>query len=157
MLDSLEPYRLYWSGYNGLKGLVKSPYLYVSAIITYSCGNYWEKAGTASAQTAIDVIPSLMAFSLGGMAIVLALSNPRLLKAITKGGNPKSLFMNLIGNFFHFIIIQTIALIAALLVFSFPDPIWLSGISFFFLTYSVLTALATAAALFNISRIINVV
>ncbi len=98
-----------------------------------------------------------MAFSLGGMAIVLALSNPKLLRAITKSGDPSSLFMKLIGNFFHFIIIQTIALATALISFAVPCDLIVSFIAFFFLSYSILTALATAAALFNISRIINLV
>lgn len=129
----------------------------MAAAMTAACYPYWVKPGTASAQLAIDVVPSVMAFSLGGMAIVLAFSDGRFLKAIRQDGKDNSLFMKVIANFFHFLTVQTLAIATAMIVFAFPKLIAPSGIAFFFLAYSLTTALASAAQLFNVSRIYNVV
>ena len=125
--------------------------------MTGVCYPFWSKPGTDSAQLAIDVVPSIMAFSLGGMAIVLAFSDGRFLKAIRQQGSEKSLFMKVIANFFHFLTVQTLAVASAMLVLAFPKLLAPSGVAFFFLAYSLTTALASAAQLFNVSRIYNVV
>jgi uncharacterized membrane protein len=152
---SLEPFRRYWRIYGGWKGLFSSIYFYTALAITGVCYSYWSKPGTASAELAIDIIPSVMAFSLGGMAIILAFSGGRFINLIRQGGEEASLFMTVIANFFHFLVVQTIALIAAMIVLAFPKPLAPSAVAFFFLAYSVTTAVASAAALFNVSRLYN--
>ena len=153
---SLEPFRRYWRIYGGWKALFSSGYFYAALLLTVVCYPYWRTPGTASAQLAIDIIPSVMAFSLGGMAIILAFSGGRFLNVIRQGGEEGSLFMTVIANFFHFLIVQTLALISAMVVFAFPKPLPPTGVAFFFLAYSTTTAVASAAALFNVSRIYNV-
>ncbi|CAN5202767.1 hypothetical protein BH11PSE5_BH11PSE5_13530 [soil metagenome] len=158
-MSSFEPFAIYWANYGGFKALAKSPYLWVAAAFTPLCYKYWLNIdmfeGRESAQLAIDIIPSLMAFSLGGMAILLAFSGGRFLNAIRQGGKPDSMFMELVANFFHFLLLQTIALGLAITVKSFPDSDWLAGVAFFFLAYSLTSALAASAMLLNISRIFN--
>lgn len=155
--DSVDPFRRYWRIYGGWRALFSSVYFYAALALTAACYPYWSKVGTASAQLAVDVVPSVMAFSLGGMAIVLAFSEGRFLKVIRQSGKEESLFMKVITNFFHFLTIQTLALISAMIVFAFPLYKEPSGIAFFFLAYSVATAIASAAGLFNVSRLYNVV
>ena len=154
---SIEPFRRYWAIYGGWKAVAKSIYFYAALALTWACESFWAKAGTASADLAIDIIPSLMAFSLGGMAIVLAVSNRQFLRAIRQDGIEGSIFMKTIALFFHFLLLQTLAILAAMLVKAFPEPIALSGIAFFFLAYSITAALATAAVLFNASRLYNAI
>jgi uncharacterized membrane protein len=154
---SAEPFIRYWRIYGGWRALVTSPYLLVALVLTGICYPYWSKPGTASADLAMTVIPSIMAFSLGGMAIILAFSGGRFFNLIRQDGEEKSLFMTVIANFFHFLTIQTLALISALIVLAFPLDKAPSGIAFFFLAYSVTSAVASAAALFNVSRLYNVV
>ena len=154
---SFDPFRRYWRIYGGWKALLTSPYFHLAVILTAVCYPLWSKAGTESADLAISVIPSVMAFSLGGMAIVLAFSGGRFLTVIRQGGDDASLFMTVIANFFHFLVIQTLALISALVALSFPKLLVPSGVAFFFLAYSVTAAIASAASLFNVSRIYNVV
>lgn len=96
-----------------------------------------------------------MAFSLGGMAILLAFSGGRFLNAIREGGKSNSLFMEIVANFFHFLLVQTLALATAMMVKSFPDWTPLAGMAFFFLAYSLTAALASSAMLLNASRIFN--
>ena len=153
---SLQPFRRYWRIYGGWKALLSSAYFYSALGITLACYPYWRKVGTGSAELAIDIVPSVMAFSLGGMAIILAFSGGRFLNVIRQGGDEASLFMTVITNFFHFLVVQTLALVTAMLVLAFPKPLFLSGVAFFFLAYSVMTAVASAAALFNVSRLYNI-
>jgi len=103
---------------------------------------------------AIDIIPGVLGLTLGGMAIMLAFSNRKFLGAIRQKGEPKSLFMEAIAAFFHFIFIQTIALVFAII--SKAYAFWLiSGIGFFFTIYGITAALAIAGLLLHISRIWN--
>ncbi len=154
---SAEPFVRYWRIYGGWRALATSPYLITALILTGICYPYWSKPGIALADLATTVIPSIMAFSLGGMAIVLAFSGGRFLNIIRQKGEEKSLFMTVIANFFHFLTVQTLALISAIIVLAFPLSKIPSGIAFFFLAYSVTTAVASAAALFNVSRLYNLV
>jgi hypothetical protein len=155
--DSVEPFRRYWQIYGGWRALFGSNYFIAAIALTAVCYPFWSKVGTESAELAVSVVPSIMAFSLGGMAIVLAFSEGRFLSVIRQGGKDKSLFMKVITNFFHFLTVQTFALVSAMIVLAFPKYIAPSGIAFFFLAYSVATAIASAAGLFNVSRLYNMV
>lgn len=104
----------------------------------------------------LTVVPALMAFTLAGMAIVLALSGKRFVRAIREDGKEDSLFMRVVALFFHFIFIQTLALTAAFLSASYPAQDWVAGIAFFLAIYGVASALAIAAMLLNVSRVYNV-
>jgi hypothetical protein len=154
---SAEPFIRYWRIYGGWRALLTSPYFRFALLLTGVCFPYWGKQGTASADLALTIIPSIMAFSLGGMAIILAFSGGRFLNVIRENGEDGSLFMTVIVNFFHFLTVQTLALVSAMIVLAFPTDRIPSGISFFFLAYSITTALASAAALFNVSRVYNMV
>jgi hypothetical protein len=159
IVESLEPFRIYWKNYGGWRALAKSPYLWAAVFLTAVCFPFWSVndpfEGRKSAQMAIDVVPSLMAFSLGGMAILLAFSSGRFIDAIREDGNPQSLFMEIVANFFHFLLLQTLALATAFATNAFVEQTWLAGASFFLLAYSLMAALAASAMLLNASRIFN--
>ena len=96
----------------------------------------------------------MLGFSLGGMAILLAFSNPRLLRVIREGGKVDSLFMKTVASFFHFILLQTTAVCVALIAMAYPSDV-LSAFGFFVMCYGMLAAVAVAGLLLNISRIFN--
>jgi hypothetical protein len=155
-----EPFRIYWRNYGGIRALAGSLYLWSAIALTIACYPLWrpfERAGRPTAQLAIDIVPSLMAFSLGGMAILLAFSGGRFLDAIRQRGAPNSLFMEIVANFFHFLLMQSAALVLAVLVKAYPTGWALAGVAFFFLAYSLTSAIASSAMLLNASRIFNVV
>lgn len=111
--------------------------------------------GRPVADILLTVVPALMAFTLAGMAIVLALSGKRFTTAIREGGRPDSLFMKVVALFFHFILVQAIGLFLAFFSRSYEAQDWLAGLAFFFGTYGVASAVAIAAMLLNVSRIYN--
>jgi len=159
-VSSFEPFRIYWTTYGGLKALAKSIYLWAAVLVTAGCYPYWMDRGFLEgdrpvADALLTVVPALMAFTLAGMAIVLALSGKRFTNAIREGGRPDSLFMKVVVLFFHFLLVQAIGLILAFFLKSYPTQDWLAGAAFFFTTYGVASAVAIAAMLLNVSRIYN--
>jgi hypothetical protein len=97
-----------------------------------------------------------MAFSLGGVAVFMALSGRRFQAVIRQGGRENSLFMQAVVALFHFLTVQSLALISALVAASYPESDFAAGLCFFLTAYSVTVALATAAVLLNVSRVFNV-
>jgi len=127
-------------------------------VLTIICFPLWQATDSDGvrvwAQNAVGIVPSMLGFSVGGMAILLAFSSPRLLKAIRQEGKPDSLFMKTVASFFHFILLQTLAVCTALISLSHSNDT-LSAIGFLFLCYGILVAVAVAGLLLNISRIFN--
>jgi hypothetical protein len=82
---------------------------------------------------ALTIIPALMAFT--GMAVILALSGKQFVNAMREEGSPNSLFMKVVGLFFHFILVQTLALIVALLSRTYVSSDWLAGFAFLLSAY----------------------
>jgi hypothetical protein len=103
----------------------------------------------------IVIVPALMAFTLAGMAVVLALSGRRFIDAMREDGDPKSLFMKVVALFFHFLLVQTLALILALISRTHIQSNFLAGAAFLFASYGIMSAVAIAAALLNVSKIYN--
>jgi hypothetical protein len=96
----------------------------------------------------------MLGFSLGGMAIMLAFTSAETFEIISEGGSDDSFFMVVIASFYHFILIQLMALIIAVYATANPSEIAsLIGIFFFF--YSLLSALATAGQILSTARIFN--
>lgn len=156
----LEPFKVYWRIYGGRKALLRSPYLWVAIIFTSVCFPLWMDKGFLEdarpvSETLLTVVPALMAFSLAGMAIVLALSGDKFINAIREGGVENSLFMRVVTLFFHFILVQTLALMASFLSASYPSQDWIAGGAFFLASYGVTSAVAIAAMLLNVSRVYN--
>lgn len=105
-------------------------------------------------QLAIDIVPSMLGFSLGGMAIMLAFSGANYFEYIAQKGKPDSYYVSVVANFFHFVLVQTIALIVAFVSKAYAND-WVSGLGFLFLVYAILVGVATAGQLLNTARIFN--
>lgn len=150
-------YRLYWHLYGGWRAVLTSPYLHISFIITAICAPAWfclKDGQKVWADAAVNILPNLMGFSIAGMAIFLAFSNRNTIKAVTEDGEADSFFVSTVANFFHFIILQTIALLLGFIAQHYTT-IELAAIGTFFLTYALLVSPAMAMQLLRTSQIIN--
>ena len=67
-------FRKYWSLYGGTKAILTSPYFHVSLLLAVICSPYpkWQ-------ESTLTIVPSILGFSLGGYAILLAFSNEKFL------------------------------------------------------------------------------
>ena len=63
--------------------------------------------------------------------------------------------MKIVASFFHFLLLQTLALCMSFLVLSYPGSDAIAGFAFFFLSYGTIAAVAAAAMLLNAATIFN--
>jgi hypothetical protein len=147
----------YWKLYGGTTALLRSAYLYAAIAITVMLYPIWsqvERGLYTWPQITIDIVPSLLGFSMGGMAIMLAFSGANAFSIIAEDGEPKSLFIKVITSFFHFILVQTISIVLALLTVAY-NSFFLSLLGFLSLSYSLMVAIATAGQLLQVATILN--
>lgn len=157
MNDTREFFALYWHLYGGWRALFRSPYLYLALALNIISYPLWQTAGDGTTPwtgLAVDIVPNLLAFSLGGMAIFLAFSNESFLKIIQSEGKTTSLYMKASATFFHFIFIQTITLLVSLVNISHESTL-VSFTGCFLLMYSLSVAVATARLLLQMARVFN--
>lgn len=96
----------------------------------------------------------MLGFSMGGMAIVLAFSTAKIFRILAEDGADDSFFIQMMGAFFHFILVQSAAILVATAIKAYP-VIWLSGIGFWLFSYAVLVGVATAGQLLSTGKVIN--
>lgn len=149
----------YWGLYGGWEALRKSVYIRLAILITIICFPLWSLTGSDGLRwpgIVLSVIPSMLGFSMGGMAIALAFSSSDAFNALAEDGDKKSTYLIVIGNFFHFILVQTIAIVLAIISIAIPNILFsIMGIFIFF--YAVLTGVAMAGQLLRVSEIFNAV
>lgn len=106
-------------------------------------------------------MPSLMGFSVAGMTVLLAFSDSKSLRAITQHGREDSYFTETVANLFHFLFVQMIALVLAILARAHPTlPTPFPAYAFFFfgvwtLIYAIFVSIAAAGQLLNTAMIVN--
>ena len=103
---------------------------------------------------AIGAIPNLLGFTVGAFAIVLAFSSADIFQHVAEGGDPFSFFMKLTANLVHFILIQVVALISAILA-KITESAALSTVALFFTIYGILVTVSVALQLFHTAIIYN--
>jgi hypothetical protein len=110
----------YWRAYGGWRAFAYSPYLHVSLFLTaatwkiWSREEWWESVGA--------VIPSLLGFSLGGMAIILSFGGERFLQSISgreDGEKEESPYIAVTAAFAHFVLVQVLSLLVSILCLAF--------------------------------------
>lgn len=148
----------YWKSYGGMQALVKSKYLWASLAFSFLVAPLWwtkEVNGASVSFSWVDVAfgvaPSMLGLSLGAMAIMLAIGPGTFLKLAQIGGND-SYFMKAVAAFFHFMVIQTLAILFALVVIAWPI-VPLSFVGFLLFVYSIFSGLAAAATLVGLAEV----
>lgn len=166
-----QPYRdvgdlfgRYWQAYGGFSALLFSPYLHVAAVLTgflwpaWAANEWWE--------TTFQVVPSILGFTLAGFTIWLGFGDEKFQRLLAKRpiGKNTSAYIGVSAGFVHFIVVQLLAVVAALIgeATDFPlsatDPFRpmmtiLAPIGHFFgyllFVYSLMTALAATLGVFR--------
>lgn len=144
--------------YGGSRAFFSSPYLYVSIILTIVLAPIWvkhESAQTIWTQYALSIIPNILGFSMGGMAITLSFTSHGVFRFLKQNGSENSLFMIMNANFMHFIIAQVTCLIFALISLSYSNSYILSFFGCSVFIYAILSCLMISAQILNSARIFN--
>jgi hypothetical protein len=143
---------VYWQVYGGSRALFRSPAFLASIIISTVCFPIWTQ--NLSAGYVFSVVPNLLGFSIGAMAIVLAFPTTKIFEIITEEGRDDSYYLDLAAKFCHFVFVQVSALIFALVATAFPFFL-ISFLALSALIYAIGTGAMTALALFEVAIFYN--
>lgn len=185
----------YWRAYGGFISLLKSPYFYAAIACTFFLRVYWLGEPTPACtlpcpyqcpsppppwwDTALSVLPNLLGFSLGGYLMWLGVGDTSFRSWLHRKAAPEetSVYMEVSATFVHFVIVQIVALVVAVIAKHSQFPLssdvvlgeianqinltplmieeWYApagyGIGFFFFVYALLTALEAAFGIFRVS------
>jgi hypothetical protein len=149
----------YWVVYGGWRALILSKYFWIAIFLTAALYGVWVDGDARKnlSQAIIDIVPSLLGFSVGAMAILMVFSQSRFFEVLSEGGKPDSAFLDLGSKFVHFVLVQTAAILAGMFVKAYPNSMMLGIVATFLLNYAVMTAVATALALFGMAEIYNAI
>lgn len=149
----IKSFKTYWSNYGGFKEIIKSPYFKISIIISIVLSIFGEIKCWFNLP--LNILPNILGFSIGAYAILLALGNSNFWKVLsTKENNDsKTPFMEINASFVHFIFIQILAILFALIA----KLILLKNILFvfiglFLMIYAILSALASTLVILKLAE-----
>jgi hypothetical protein len=143
---------VYWKIYGGWKAMLFSPYFHFSVLIALIAYSLWSKSSEWST-IALSAIPNILGFSIGAFAVILSFGQGAL-DRLKNPNEAKSRYLSLIASFVHFIVIQALSLIVAMI-----GKTWTNCVIGFFGTllcaYAVLLAVAASFRLFRLARVYN--
>jgi hypothetical protein len=107
--------RDYWSAYHGWPALLSSPYLHAAAVLTILLWSRWTSPEWPD--DVIAIVPSVLGFSLGGYAMLLAFGDVKFLQLLAEPEEEGavSYYVALNASFVHFIVVQMLAIVMALI------------------------------------------
>lgn len=169
--DVLELLALYFRNYGGVRSVVRSPYAHVAIIIAVITFPIW--TSPAWWDLPLSILPNLIGFTLSGYAVMMTLGNEKLRIELTRpvSGRP-SAFMAINATFFHFLLLQIMSMLIAIIAKSRPFSslfgssatsygyfelrrlltliCWAVGYTLFI--YALTSALAATSAIFRVGR-----
>lgn len=170
----LRVFARYWGTYGGVRELLLSPYFQVSMVVSLVCFPIWNDGSWID--VALSISPSLFGFTLAGYAMIFVFGHESFQKLLMKTSvNSVSVYFMLSGAFAHFMVIQFLAILAALSAKSWAvnaprlliecvvhlglHPYWFFlflqkvywFLGFFIFVYSCFLGLASVMALFRMS------
>ncbi|WP_241971160.1 hypothetical protein [Actinobacillus lignieresii] len=161
-------FRYYWKSYGGVSALVLSPYLHLAILLLPL--SYYQWTHRDWWDLSLAILPNLLGFSLGGFAIFLGLGDEVFRSILaTKDTNSKSsTYVVVSATFVHFIIVQALAIMFALIAKSLAFyPFWMTqeifcyfkyitpifwGVGYLLLLYSITSMIAVVMAIFRCSK-----
>lgn len=167
----------YWRNYGGFKALLTSCYFWAAVLVSIVMFGAWKN--TSWSDWSIGILPSMMGFSLGSYAVLLAFGNDKFLKIAAVAKTERcSAYEGLNATFTHFIVVQVAGLLYALVikseslkwarsyVYSWLNSVCLewvgsyvarvvNGVGIFLMVYAIFLGLAATMALLRFSKLYN--
>ena len=112
--DVANIFKGYWAAYGGLVVLLRSPYLHLALVLLVLTTPFW----TISSwwDQSLAVLPNLLGFTLGGFAIFIGFGDEKFRALLAEDdGSSVNAYVALCATFVHFILVQSLALLAAVL------------------------------------------
>lgn len=173
----ISSFKLYISAYGGLGDIFKSPYFHAAVLVTAFSYQGW-LGNSGWEELILSAAPPFIAFSLGAAAIFNSIGDNsfrNMLLNYTEEGKSDSSYVAISAQLVHFIVVQTFALLLAIISANGPTKAYdtffsnypcskIIGDSFVFaykfftyltFIYGCFLVLATVMLIFNISRSIS--
>lgn len=160
-------FKVYWTAYGGLGALLRSPYLHAAAVLLALTNPFW--LVPLWWDQSLAVLPNLLGFTLGGFAIFIGFGDEKFRALLAEDdGSSVNDYVALCATFVHFIIVQALALFAAVLAkawwFYAPwmDPVrWLlpllnslgGAVGYGLFLYALCSVLAATMHIFRIAHL----
>lgn len=158
----------YWQVYGGTRAIFASQWLWMSFFLTLILYPKWLFNDWTN--LSLGILPSLLGFSIGAMALIFTFPSTAIFKLIAWNGN--SYYLEQAARFVHFVLIQIIAILFSIfasthyfshsteMVCSIPTIITIFSIiknfiAFLAFIYALATAAATVFSLFGVAQIYN--
>jgi hypothetical protein len=129
-----------------------SPYFHVSVAVALLSYPLWWDAVEWSG-IALGAIPNILGFSIGAFAVILSFGQGALEK-LKNIDEAQSQYLSLIASFVHFIIIQALSLVVAMLGKAWPGRV-IGFLGTVLCVYAILLAIAASFRLFRLARVYN--
>lgn len=155
--EKYRAYKVYYRAYGGWQAVLTSPYFAVAFLIWCGLHPIWldtPEEGFVWLAYSFSTLPALLGFSLGSISILLAFSSETFQRLAHKERDPASYYMQVTATFFHFILMQFVALILSIMVATY-EWVVLSGFGCFVFLYALLSGIAAAAALLGAADILD--
>jgi hypothetical protein len=143
--------RAYWSAYGGWWAVVSSPYLQIALVLSVIYALVQGVDGAAS--VGIDLFSSLLGFTIGAVAIVLAVSATDVFVFLAEDGEPHSFFIKMVANFVHYTIVQALGLVVSVLTEGVGCGVGFLATLLIF--YAIVVSISIAFQLFDMARVYN--
>ena len=155
----------YWKAYGGIRAIITSRWLFLSLLLTLILYPKWCFDDWTS--LSLSILPSLLGFSIGAMAVIFTLPSTALFDFIAWKGN--SYYLEQAARFAHFVLVQITAILLSIfasthyihhvpkfLAFS-SDMINIirNFIGFLTFIYALFTGAATVFSLFGVAMLYN--
>src|SRR5215469_14786360 len=103
----------YWRIYGGTLAFAKSPFVWSALVLTVGLFRWWLHDDHWP-DVALTILPPLLGFTLGAMAVVLAFPTSHIFKHLAEEGREDSYYAGLAARLLHFIIVQALGIIFSL-------------------------------------------
>ncbi|MEH0741176.1 hypothetical protein H4F05_06575 [Vibrio cholerae] len=164
-MTSNSPLKEYWLAYGGWKALFSSKYFWGAFALNSLLFNAWYPIDSKWWEMVLSITPNFLGFTLGGFAMWVAIGDEKF-KGLIAGADEDddiSPYMEVNATFTHFLLLQIIALVLAIIAKNFDsvvinEPamavaarIYSFGAHFIFV-YALLTTLAAVLAILKVAK-----
>jgi len=146
-------FRDYWRLYGGFKALISSPYLHFSVLCSLLLWPLWLEKSALLYDLILAIVPSVLGFSLGGYAILLAFGDREFIQRLSgpdADGKPSPM-MVVNAAFIHFIVVAVLSLFLGIIGAAWNFSGCYALVTCFVSLYSIACALASAFAIFRVA------
>ncbi|HBC3405476.1 hypothetical protein [Vibrio parahaemolyticus] len=164
-MTNTSPLKEYWLAYGGWKALFSSKYFWGAAALNSLLFNSWYPVESKWWEMVLSITPNFLGFTLGGFAMWVAIGDEKF-KGLIAGADEEdeiSPYMEVNATFTHFLLLQILALILAIIAKSF-DAIVINNpymaiaariyafSAHFVFVYALLTTIAAVFAILKVAK-----